>query len=188
MVQQGNQLIQVPNQPGVIIRPQSIEALNPEGGGKATVYYIPVQLPSENGAVFHGGSHVLVSNGVPPTRDSANLLVTPLRENKPPLLVTPRPDEPSPSQKSDLAMLVTPLPGTTTSSYPDPRKMRSSTQEDKSRSLDSKEEGLESNIEDGDLSEGGGQWMSRVSFNMGVSSPSGPVRRRHHNNPGKIIN
>ena len=185
VVQQGNQLIQVPNQPGVIIRPQSIEALNPEGGGKGTVYYIPVQLPSENGAVFHGGSHMLVSNGgVPPTHESANLLVTPLRENMPSLLVTPRPDDPSPSHKSDSPMLVTPLPGTTTSSYPDPRKMRSSTQEDKARSVDFQED-LESGNEDGDSSERGGQWMSRVSFNMGVSSPSGPVRRRHHNNPGK---
>ena len=99
---------------------------------------------------------------------------------------------------SDSPMLVTPLPAGegSISSYPDQRKMRSSTtQEDKTELLLSEVKQWErqevqpqviASSESGQTE--GGQWTSRVSFNMGVASPSGPLRRRPHKNAGKEEN
>ena len=107
-----------------------------------------------------------------------------------PVMVTPVPPV---TAKSDI-MMVTPLPvnppESTVSSYPDPRKMRSSTTEDKSSInsvySDSSDRVLVKEIEvensGHSKQENSVQWTSRVSYDMGQPNPSRTsVRRRLHN-------
>ena len=118
--------------------------------------------------------------------------VTPLKKSDSdiPVMVTPVPPV---TAKSDI-MMVTPLPvnppESTVSSYPDPRKMRSSTTEDKSSInsvySDSSDSVLvkEIEVENSGQSkqENSVQWTSRVSYDMDQHNPSRTsVRRRLHN-------